>query len=109
MRRGGFGGPDGLAAFLTDGRYDALVDATHPFAAQIAAHAAEAASKAGVARVKLVRPPFERHGGGPVRPGRRYAKRRRRRFRKARACSSPPGGASSPPSPRARISGAWSA
>ena len=60
MRRGGFGGPDGLAAFLTDGRYDALVDATHPFAAQIAAHAAEAADKAGVARVKLVRPPFER-------------------------------------------------
>jgi len=60
MRRGGFGGPDGLAAFLTDGRYDALVDATHPFAAQIAAHAAEAAAKAGVARVKLVRPPFAR-------------------------------------------------
>jgi precorrin-6A/cobalt-precorrin-6A reductase len=61
MRRGGFGGPDGLAAFLTDGSYDGLVDATHPFAAQIAAHAAEAAEKAGVARVKLVRPPFARH------------------------------------------------
>ena len=59
-RRGGFGGPDGLAAFLKDERYDALVDATHPFAAQIAAHAAEAAEKAGVPRVKLVRPPFER-------------------------------------------------
>ncbi len=60
MRRGGFGGPDGLAAFLTDGRYDALVDATHPFAAQIAAHAAEAAAKASVVRVKLLRPPFPR-------------------------------------------------
>ncbi len=60
VRRGGFGGPDGLAAFLKDEHYDALIDATHPFAARIAAHAAEAAEIAGVARVKLVRPPFER-------------------------------------------------
>jgi precorrin-6A/cobalt-precorrin-6A reductase len=60
VRRGGFGGPDGLAAYLKDGGYDALVDATHPFAATIAAHAAEAAEKAGVPRVKLLRPPFER-------------------------------------------------
>jgi precorrin-6A/cobalt-precorrin-6A reductase len=60
LRRGGFGGPDGLAAYLKDGGYGALVDATHPFAAQIAAHAAEAAEKAGVPRVKLLRPPFQR-------------------------------------------------
>jgi precorrin-6A/cobalt-precorrin-6A reductase len=60
VRRGGFGGPDGLAAFLKGEGYDALIDATHPFAAQIAAHAAEAATKADVPRVKLLRPPFER-------------------------------------------------
>jgi precorrin-6A/cobalt-precorrin-6A reductase len=60
VRRGGFGGPDGLAAYLTDGGYGALIDATHPFAAQIAAHAAEAAEKAGVPRVKLHRPAFTR-------------------------------------------------
>jgi precorrin-6A/cobalt-precorrin-6A reductase len=60
VRRGGFGGPDGLAAYLKDGGYGALIDATHPFAAQIAAHAAEAAEKAGVPRIKLLRPPFER-------------------------------------------------
>jgi precorrin-6A/cobalt-precorrin-6A reductase len=60
VRRGGFGGPDGLATFLKDGGYAALVDATHPFAGQIAAHAAEAAEKAGVPRVKLLRPPYER-------------------------------------------------
>ncbi len=60
VRRGGFGGPDGLAAFLKEERYDALIDATHPFAAQIAAHAAEAAEIARVPRVKLVRPAFER-------------------------------------------------
>jgi precorrin-6A/cobalt-precorrin-6A reductase len=59
VRRGGFGGPDGLAAFLKEERYDALVDATHPFAARIAASAAEAAEIAGIARVKLVRPGFE--------------------------------------------------
>ena len=60
VRRGGFGGPDGLAAFLKDGGYDALVDATHPFAAQIARHAAEAAEISSTPRVKLVRPAFER-------------------------------------------------
>jgi precorrin-6A/cobalt-precorrin-6A reductase len=60
VRRGGFGGPDGLAAFLTEERYDALIDATHPFAAQIAAHAAEAAEKAGIPRMRLLRPGFPR-------------------------------------------------
>jgi precorrin-6A/cobalt-precorrin-6A reductase len=60
VRRGGFGGPDGLATFLKEERYDALIDATHPFAARIAVHAAEAADMAGLPRVKLVRPPFER-------------------------------------------------
>jgi precorrin-6A/cobalt-precorrin-6A reductase len=60
VRRGGFGGPDGLAAFLKDGGYNGLIDATHPFAGQIAAHAAEAARKAQVPRVKLLRPAFER-------------------------------------------------
>ena len=59
-RRGGFGGPDGLAALLEREGYDALIDATHPFAARIAANAAEAASRAGVPRLKLLRPPFER-------------------------------------------------
>lgn len=60
VRRGGFGGPDGLAAFLTEEGYAGLVDATHPFAAEIARHAAEAAEKAGVPRVKLLRPAFAR-------------------------------------------------
>jgi precorrin-6A/cobalt-precorrin-6A reductase len=60
VRRGGFGGPEGLASFLKDGRYDGVIDATHPFAAQIAAHAAEAAALAETPRVKLLRPPFDR-------------------------------------------------
>jgi precorrin-6A/cobalt-precorrin-6A reductase len=60
VRRGGFGGPEGLAAFLRDERYDALIDATHPFATRIARHAVEAAETAKVPRLKLLRPPFER-------------------------------------------------
>ncbi|MFC7493983.1 MULTISPECIES: cobalt-precorrin-6A reductase [unclassified Nocardioides] len=40
VRIGGFGGVAGLAAYVRD--FDAVVDATHPFAAQISAHAAEA-------------------------------------------------------------------
>lgn len=63
VRRGGFGGPDGLAATLTNEDYDALIDATHPFAEQIAANAAEAAARAGVPLIKLVRPPFKRPPG----------------------------------------------
>src|SRR5829696_5980240 len=60
VRRGGFGGPNGLAALLAKERYDALIDATHPFAARIATHAREAAERAGVPRFKLLRPPFAR-------------------------------------------------
>ncbi len=66
VRRGGFGGPKGLAALLVSDGYDALVDATHPFAARIALHAAEAAKSAGVPRVKLLRPPFPRRSDDRV-------------------------------------------
>jgi len=63
VRRGGFGGPDGLAATLREENYDALIDATHPFAGRIAAHAAEAARIAGLPRIKLIRPAFFRPAG----------------------------------------------
>ena len=45
MRVGGFGGTDGLAAYLAAQHIHVLVDATHPYAATIAAHAAEAAAQ----------------------------------------------------------------
>lgn len=41
-RTGGFGGVDGLKAYLTGEKIDAVIDATHPFAAQMSANAAEA-------------------------------------------------------------------
>ena len=63
VRTGGFGGADGLAAFLREGGFDALVDATHPFAATISANAARAAREAGTPRVALVRPGWTRKDG----------------------------------------------
>jgi precorrin-6A/cobalt-precorrin-6A reductase len=62
-RTGGFGGAEGLAEYLAAERITHLVDATHPFAAIISAHAAEAAASAGVPRVVLVRPPWARAPG----------------------------------------------
>jgi precorrin-6A/cobalt-precorrin-6A reductase len=58
-RSGGFGGVDGLTAYLRGERYDFLVDATHPFADQISRNAAQAATRAGVPRVLLDRPGWE--------------------------------------------------
>lgn len=58
-RIGGFGGPDGLAAWLRAHRVAAVIDATHPFAARIAANAAAACAATGTPRLKLLRPPWE--------------------------------------------------
>lgn len=58
VRRGGFGGADGLTRYLSEARIDLLVDATHPFAAAISRHAAKAGKAASVPRVQLQRPPW---------------------------------------------------
>lgn len=55
-RVGGFGGAPGLAAFLREGAYSALIDATHPFAAQISSHAVWAAAAVAVPLLRVVRP-----------------------------------------------------
>lgn len=57
-RTGGFGGSDGLRDYLIAHRIDAVVDATHPFAAQMSAHATCACSAANVALIRLERPPW---------------------------------------------------
>jgi precorrin-6A/cobalt-precorrin-6A reductase len=56
LRIGGFGGPDGLAAYLRAERIDAVVDATHPFAAAMTASAIAAARATGVPLLVLCRP-----------------------------------------------------
>lgn len=59
VRSGGFGGAEGLAAHLREARIDALIDATHPFAAIISANAASAAERARVPLLALARPAWE--------------------------------------------------
>ncbi len=63
LRIGGFGGPDGLAAYLRAERIDAVVDATHPFASAMTASAVAAAAAAGVPLLVLRRPPWPRQPG----------------------------------------------
>jgi precorrin-6A/cobalt-precorrin-6A reductase len=62
-RIGGFGGVEGLARFLGDERIEAVVDATHPFAAVMSSNAAEACAKTGVPLLALRRPPWMRQEG----------------------------------------------
>jgi precorrin-6A/cobalt-precorrin-6A reductase len=61
VRSGGFGGASPLAAYLRAAGIAAVIDATHPFAAQISAQALEACAAAGVPRLRLDRPPWPRH------------------------------------------------
>lgn len=61
VRVGGFGGPEGLAAYLQTARITFVVDATHPFAARISASAAAAARATGVPLVRLQRPGWRTH------------------------------------------------
>ncbi|MGW3556890.1 cobalt-precorrin-6A reductase [Streptomyces sp. NPDC000963] len=56
VRIGGFGGADGLAAWLGEHAVDAVIDATHPFAERISFHAARAAATAHVPLLALRRP-----------------------------------------------------
>ena len=55
VRVGGFGGVAGLVAYLRAQRITHVIDATHPFAAQMSAHAVAACAEAGVgAEAKLI-------------------------------------------------------
>ena len=63
VRSGGFGGSEGLAAFLRDECIDVLIDATHPFAAVISANAVRAAEMTRVPLLALRRPPWRKEAG----------------------------------------------
>ncbi len=56
VREGGFGGADGLEKYLIEAAIDMVIDATHPFAAAISAHAAAATAAIGRPRLMLRRP-----------------------------------------------------
>lgn len=56
MRVGGFGGIDGLRQYLRGEKITHVIDATHPFAAQMSAHAVAACGAEGVALCAFERP-----------------------------------------------------
>jgi precorrin-6A/cobalt-precorrin-6A reductase len=60
---GGFGGADGLSAWLREHKIATVVDATHPFAAQMTASAAEACARTGVPSLVLRRPGWREQPG----------------------------------------------
>jgi precorrin-6A/cobalt-precorrin-6A reductase len=62
-RLGGFGGIDGLVNYLRDENIVRVVDATHPFAAQMSAHAVAACAVGAVPLLALERPPWQRAPG----------------------------------------------
>lgn len=55
-RIGGFGGVPGLVSWLRAHEVAAVVDATHPFAIRISAHAVAACAEVGVPLLRLERP-----------------------------------------------------
>jgi len=65
IRRGGFGGPQGLARYLRDEGFDWLIDATHPYAAVMSRHAVEAAHLSSVQFLRLERPAWTAPADAP--------------------------------------------
>lgn len=59
VRVGGYGGAEGLAQFIRAEQIDLLLDATHPYAAQISHNAVVAASLAGIECWALRRPAWQ--------------------------------------------------
>jgi precorrin-6A/cobalt-precorrin-6A reductase len=59
-RIGGFGGIDGLAAYLHEHGITHLIDATHPFAAEMSKNAVAASAATGIPLIALTRQPWQR-------------------------------------------------
>jgi precorrin-6A/cobalt-precorrin-6A reductase len=62
-RSGGFGGIAGLERWLEDQDIAAVIDATHPYAAQISAHAVAACNALAIPLASIVRAPWRREAG----------------------------------------------
>ncbi|NMX53570.1 cobalt-precorrin-6A reductase [Pseudomonas veronii] len=63
VRVGGYGGVEGLAQFVRDEHIGLILDATHPYAAQISQNAAQAARLCGVPCWALRRPAWRPQAG----------------------------------------------
>ncbi len=62
-RIGGFGGVEGLADFIREAGITHVIDATHPFAAEMSRHVVEACAATGIPLVALERAPWIRTAG----------------------------------------------
>lgn len=63
VRVGGFGGVDGLCTWLREQRISHVVDATHPFAAQMSRNAVAACAATGIPLLALERPAWQAQVG----------------------------------------------
>lgn len=63
VRVGGFGGVDGLCTWLREQRISHVVDATHPFAAQMSRNAVDACAATGIPLLALERPAWQAQVG----------------------------------------------
>ncbi len=63
IRRGGFGGAGGLAAYLRAHDVGAVIDATHPFAVEMSRNAITACTQTTVPLLRLTRPAWTRQAG----------------------------------------------
>ena len=62
-RVGGFGGVCGLVRYLKDYKITHVIDATHPFAAQMSENAVAACQQTATGLLALTRPPWQRDAG----------------------------------------------
>ena len=63
LRIGGFGGGQGLASYIRDNGITCLIDATHPYAAQMSQNAVTACTITSIKRLTLWRPPWQAADG----------------------------------------------
>jgi precorrin-6A/cobalt-precorrin-6A reductase len=63
VRVGGFGGVQGLQRYLTENSVDVVLDATHPFAAQISNNAFSAVQNLPICLVRFERAGWQPHDG----------------------------------------------
>ncbi|AJO76331.1 cobalt-precorrin-6A reductase [Pseudomonas sp. MRSN 12121] len=73
VRVGGYGGAEGLSRFIREQGIELLLDATHPYAAQISQNAASAARLAGIPCWALRRPAWQAQAGDDWREVRDWA------------------------------------
>jgi precorrin-6A/cobalt-precorrin-6A reductase len=62
-RTGGFGGADGLAAWLARESIEAVIDATHPYADQISSNAVSACGRLAIPLATIMRPAWQPQPG----------------------------------------------